>query len=77
MSHSEACCTDDSGLCLVVQVTHQMFGRAVEEELDRILAFFRRKHEELQQRLQALLSQLAGPHPPPSFPACPVPCALV
>ena len=47
-------------MLLIVQVTHGMFSRAVEDELDRILAFFRRKHDELQQRLQAILQQLTG-----------------
>ena len=47
-------------MLLVMQVTHGMFSRAVEDELDRILAFFRRKHDELQQRLQAILQQLTG-----------------
>ncbi|KAK9834084.1 hypothetical protein WJX84_004625 [Apatococcus fuscideae] len=39
-------------------VTHAMFGRAVEDELDRIISFFRRKHDELQQRLRVILDQL-------------------
>ena len=56
-----------------VQVTHGMFSKAVEDEVDRILAFFRRKHEELQQRLRVILQQLTGdatqqlvPHPSPA-----------